>query len=260
MCFAAAAAPAAAGLIAGGSGSAVLLGGTGAGLGLGGTAAASAAGQAALYTAIGAPTGWATAATAAAAGQAALYSAIGYEAPATFLGLTNAQWAAQSLASQTLGAGVQFLGQRGAAQSAALQARYQAELSRRNIAIADFLARDAIGRGEAARKKNALLVKSRTGYAKADFAARGVSLEPDETAGDYLADIGEAGLRDDLIIQENAEREALGFKTQALNFQSQADLYDTRSSIDPLTGVGTVLAGASAITNRFATFRQRGIL
>jgi hypothetical protein len=85
---------------------------------------------------------------------------------------------------------------------------------------------------------------------------------------------------DALTVRNNAEREALGFRTQAGNFRSEADLADMRaaqptiisaapyssalsqstrlsSRATSFAGVGTLLGNASDLITRFGSRRTR---
>ncbi len=102
-------------------------------------------------------------------------------------------------------------------------ADFQAAVARNNAIIAERAAVDAQARGEvraaeAAQASRRLLARQRTAQ-----AAAGQQVDVG-SALDLNIEEAEAGTLDQLTIRSNAEREALGFRTQGMNFQSQATL------------------------------------
>jgi len=74
------------------------------------------------------------------------------------------------------------------------------------------------------------------------------------TAQEVTEDTAAFGELDALTIRNNAEREALGFRTQGMNFQASGELAQLRA-FQPDTTSGTILTGSSALLDRFTRLR-----
>ena len=156
-----------------------------------------------------------------------------------------------------------FVSQRQAAlaqgRAGAQAANYQAAIARRNQEIANRAAEDAVARGEAAVGRKAL--QTRQFIARQRVAQAGLGQTVDVgSALDLTADTAAFGKLDELTIRSNAEREALGFRTQGLNFGASAELADLRAQSALLEGqaaatrAGFELAGTLAGTARKVGF------
>jgi hypothetical protein len=137
------------------------------------------------------------------------------------------------------------------------QSGYQAAVARNNQRIAEQQAQDALRRGDIAedqqRQKTGLLI----GTQRARLAGQGTALDEGSPL-DIQGDTAAAGAQDALTIRSNAEREAWGYRAQAANYAAQARLAESRAG---WLGTGeSLLAGAGSVADRWARFRQQGLL
>ncbi len=113
-------------------------------------------------------------------------------------------------------------------QAAAQAAGYQASIARRNQIIANRAAEDALARGEAAKGRKELQTRQFISRQRTAQAGQGQKVDVG-SALELVQDTAQFGKLDALQIRANAEREALGFRTQGLNFGSSAELMDLRA-------------------------------
>ena len=90
-----------------------------------------------------------------------------------------------------------------------------------NKKIAEAQAEDAIFRGEKEAARLRRRTKKLIGSQRVALAAQGIDIESG-SAADILEDTAASSAVDELTIRNNAAREALGFKSQALGFGAQA--------------------------------------
>lgn len=145
------------------------------------------------------------------------------------------------------------------AKATKAQTKFQQGVARNNQIIANQKADDARRRGQEEEQRREQLTRSEIGANRARAAARGVVVDE----GSNLAiseDIARAGKQDALTIRNNAEREALGFEAQAVEFQSEASLRgleaeDARRSA--LFGAGSsLLTGATSVASKWHAFKR----
>lgn len=163
-----------------------------------------------------------------------------------------------SLVASALGTIAQVQSQRAAAKAAKQRAEYEAAVARNNQIFANRLADDALARGKIAETEQRKRVKQLQAAQRVAAAGQGVVVD-EGSALDLTADTAALGELDALTIRNNAEREALGFRTQGINFQTSAALAQMRA-FQPSTTGATILGGISRVSSQFATFRQEGIL
>ena len=151
-----------------------------------------------------------------------------------------------SIGQTVLGA----FGQYTAGKAAKEAGEYNEAVAKNNAIIAGRSAADAIKRGkasEAAHRKKVGLVK---GKQRAAAAKSGVVLDQG-TSLDILLESAELGEFDALTIRANAEREAGGFRTKAMNFEATAGLAKARGQSAYRAGLigagGTILGGAAKL-------------
>ena len=159
---------------------------------------------------------------------------------------------AASGVSQVGGMFAQVGAQRAAADAAQQRANYEAAVARNNMILAERAAVDAEQRGKIAAKQQRLKTSQLIGQQRTGFAAHGVLVD-EGSAGDVTEDTAAFGKLDELTITHNAEREALGFRTQGMNFQASGELAQLRA-FQPDTTFGTILTGSSALLDRFVDF------
>ena len=102
-------------------------------------------------------------------------------------------------------------------------AEFQAAVARNNQILAERAAEDALARGQAEVAQEAERTKALVARQRVVQAGLGQTVDVG-SALDLNIDAIAAGKLADLTIRNNAEREALGFRTQGLNFQSEAIL------------------------------------
>ena len=170
--------------------------------------------------------------------------------------------AALSIASTVIGTGVSAFGQMQAGKAQAAQLNYQAAVGRNNAVLAQRAADDARLRGEEAARREASKTRQLAGRQRAVLAANGQLVDPG-SALDITTDTMEIGKLDELTIRSNAEREALGYEAQGMNFQAGSNLNSMGASNAQAAGVagafGTVLTGAGNVASKWYNFKKEGI-
>ncbi len=116
---------------------------------------------------------------------------------------------------------VGFIGDQRKAKAERDRATFNAKIADNNRIITERAAEDAILRGEADAAKQG--EKTRQFKARQKTAAAGQGLPVKDILALQL-DAGSAGREEGAIIRRNAEREALGFRTQGMNFAASAEL------------------------------------
>lgn len=168
--------------------------------------------------------------------------------------------ATAALAVAAVGAGVSAYGQYQAGQAAKDQASYQSAVARNNAILAERAAQDALARGELAERKQNIQTAQLLGRQKAVFAANGV--DPNlGSALDLTTDTAGFGKLDALTIRANAEREALNYRTQGMNFQGEAGLADARGRSAATAGMigagSTALTGAGSVASKWYDYSNK---
>ncbi len=125
-------------------------------------------------------------------------------------------------------------------------ANFQASVQRRNVIIAERKAVDAEQRGQTAKAKKALQTRQLIGRQRVAQAGQGQRVDFG-SALELVQDTAQIGKLDELQIKANAEREALGFRTQGLNFESSAALADLRAESAILEGEAGVRAAGFGV-------------
>jgi len=99
------------------------------------------------------------------------------------------------------------------------------------------------------------------GRQNAVLAGNGVLVGQD-TALDITTDTAEVGKYDALTIRSNAEREALGFLAQGVNFESQGNLArmsgDATARASNLAAIGSVVGAAGSVAGKWYDFNRTG--
>lgn len=104
----------------------------------------------------------------------------------------------------------------------------QAAVERNRATVAEYQAKDALERGAMERTQRQLQTKQLTGAQRARFAAAGLDLNEGSAAA-VLADTRFLGERDELIIQDNANKEAWMYRESARTGMSNADFIRRQS-------------------------------
>lgn len=135
---------------------------------------------------------------------------------------------------------------------------FQAAVARNNAILAGRLAERAIQQGAIDSKQARLRARRFASAQKVGFAGHGLVVDQD-TPLEFALNTAELGELDALTIQANAEREAVGFRTEGINFQSSATLASLRAEASQPNLLGTALTGTSSLLRDFAIFRFRSL-
>lgn len=163
-----------------------------------------------------------------------------------------------STASSILGTFSQAAAQKQQAQAQRAQAEYQAAVSRNNKIISDRAAADAIERGRIAEQEQRLATSRLRSRQRVVLAGIGQQVDVG-SALDITSDTAATGELDALTIRSNAEREALGFTTQGINFEAEAGLSDLRGRSAQSNAFGTIITGAGTVASKWFNFRKEGV-
>ena len=168
-----------------------------------------------------------------------------------------------SLALTAASGVMKFMGDRqaGAAQSNAL--RYQADVDRNNQIIQERLATDAIERGKEEERMHRIKIGQFKGQQINAFAKNGVTVDSG-TPLDVLSDTAMIGELEALTIRNNAEREAYGYRVNAMNYGASSQNNRTASSVARKSGnqgaFTSVLSTAGSVSDKWYTYKTAGAL
>ena len=157
------------------------------------------------------------------------------------------------------GSVLQAQGLKAQGEAAKQRGDYQAGVLRNNKALTDFAAADAINRGKIIVRRQQIATGQFIGRQRAALASAGIVVDQD-SAADLVLDTVRAGREAEIDIQKNAQRAALQFQVDSMNFEADAILAQltgeqqkraARLAILPtfLSTVGGTAAGGA----RFAT-------
>lgn len=139
-------------------------------------------------------------------------------------------------------------------QAAKEQAQYQRAVARNNEIIAERMAEDARVRGEEEARKTRLRSQQLASRQRVVLAQQGVAVD-EGSALDLIGDTIALGEAEALTVRSNAEREALGFITQAQGFKSEAGLYGLQagqaSSAAGLGVASSIATGAGSVASKW---------
>lgn len=112
-----------------------------------------------------------------------------------------------------------------------------------NAGIAEFQADDAIKRGTVAASRRRVQTRQVIGAQRAELAHQGVDInDVDSSAVDVQADAAYLGELDAVTIQNNAAREAWGYRVQAQDLTLRGRYAQQTGTMQ---GVQTILSGSS---------------
>lgn len=167
-----------------------------------------------------------------------------------------------SIGATIAGTAFQAVGAAQQAKATASQAKYQQKIAKNNQAIAEQKAVDAEKRGEAEVLRQRRRTLALAGRQKAIFAANGVDIGSD-TVDMTLQDTFNVGEADAMTIRENSKREALGYRSEGMNYQAEAGLAAKRSKTaerEALWGVGgSIFDGATDVASKWYSFDREGV-
>lgn len=165
------------------------------------------------------------------------------------------------IAMMVVSTAVTMMGQQQQADAAKKSAEYTAAVNRNNAQIAEWNAQDAEARGAIAERKQALETTQLMARQRAGLAANGVVIDSG-SALDITSDTAAFGRLDALTVRSNAQREALGFRTQGMNYNAEADLASYRGKAAGAAArtqmLGTALGGASQVATKWYGFNAAG--
>lgn len=146
-----------------------------------------------------------------------------------------------------------FSAERSAAKGAQAAGDAQASLLETNATLADNQATDALQRGHEASSNVFRQTRLLGGAQRSAFAAQGVDLGAGGSVNDVIEGDQALGALDRLTIENNAAREAWGFRTQAASSRSQAG-YARAAGSNAAQGyrrqsAGTLLGGAGELAD-----------
>ena len=157
-----------------------------------------------------------------------------------------------------LGTATTFAGQIQAGRQAQAEGRYRAAVAKNNSIIAMRKAEDARLRGELEAERQGKATAQLIGRQKAALAAGGVANVSEDSSGQLIRDTAAVGRLDALTIQSNAEREALGFEAQGVNFEADARLAalsgENARSSSYLKAGSTLLSGFGSVADKWYTY------
>jgi len=120
------------------------------------------------------------------------------------------------------------------------------KVSDQNAKMAEFQAEDAIARGEKTASRSDAATQKLIGAQRAALAAQGIFV--DSGSGlDAQVEAGRIGAEDAATIRINAFREALGFKSQAINSRFEGEIAKISGEQDSRN---TLLSGGLRATGR----------
>lgn len=168
---------------------------------------------------------------------------------------------AVSIAGSIIGAGLSAVGSMQQGQANAQAAKYQAQVAKNNKILADRKAQDAIDRGKVAEQRQRERTRQLKGRQRAILAANGVVVDQD-SALDITSETEAIGEMDALTIRQNAEREALGYRTEGMNFQASSDLYGAQASNEQSAGyigaAGSIFGGLTDVAAKWYSYDKQG--
>lgn len=170
--------------------------------------------------------------------------------------------AVAAVVSAVAGTAVSVMGQEQAADAARAQGNYQNAVARNNAILAGRAAADATARGEELARQQGIKGAQIIGAQRATLAGNGVVVDQG-SALDLTTDQAGQNKLDALTIKDNAAREALGFKTQGMNFQAGGDLALLRGTslgdAGDMGAIGAGLSGAGSVASKWYTFNNQGL-
>lgn len=170
-----------------------------------------------------------------------------------------------SLVATVAGAVFGAVGQVQQGRAAEDRAAHNAAVARNNAIIARQQAVDAEAIGGVKSAQEQLKARQLAGLQRASLAGQGVALDddPESSANQLIFDVFGQGRINAANQRTIAEREALGFRRQAANFEAQAGATiaegsNTASALN-LAATGTLLSGASSVASKWLDYKDQGV-
>lgn len=151
------------------------------------------------------------------------------------------------------GAITSAIGTLSSGMAASANANYQAQVARNNAQIAQQNADYARKAGQAQAQKESLKSAYRAGEIKAAQAANGIDVNTGTNVDVQVGD-REKGKLDTETVLHNADLQAYGYRTQAVNFEAEAGLQEAKAGqaqIGGFLGAAGGLLGNTSFTGLF---------
>ena len=147
-------------------------------------------------------------------------------------------------------------------KQAKAMANYQSQVASNNAKRAEYLAEDALKRGEEAEHQQRLKGRLLVGQMRAVLGSSGQVID-EGSAGDLVIDQAAVNELDALNVRSNYEREAYGYRAEAANFESEASLFQLEGSNAQrsanLAAAGTLLSTAGDVAGKWYGFSSDGV-
>lgn len=127
------------------------------------------------------------------------------------------------IATRAIGSAINTIGARRAARGVEREGEMERELFGRNASILEEQADDAIARGHEAAFRQRSKIRQTSGDQTAAFAGQGVDVGFG-SAGAVVTNDRRLGEFDEMMVRENAAREALGYRRQASIMRDRGNL------------------------------------
>tara|TARA_R110000824_G_scaffold69297_4_gene178631 strand:- start:2611 stop:3171 length:561 start_codon:yes stop_codon:yes gene_type:complete len=142
-------------------------------------------------------------------------------------------------------------------ESSQRQAIYSAQVLRQNAELEERTAREIREQADFAIQQRGLQTVADIGVGQAQAAGAGVVVNQDSIA-DAVSDAIRAGTLDKIMLNKNAQRQAMAAKIRATSFRDQASNTLTAGSNIASAGLssatGTLLATAGSVAGKWASF------
>lgn len=160
------------------------------------------------------------------------------------------------LAIAGVSAGLSAYGAYKSAKGQRKQLKYDAAVADGNAQYADSLAIDALQRGQVDEGTSRQATAQLKGTQRVSLAARNVDLD-EGSALNILADTDTMGNRDALLIRQNADREASGYRKDAADFRSGAsNARAQRRGVRPgLSAATSLLSNAGTVASSWDKYK-----
>lgn len=139
---------------------------------------------------------------------------------------------------------------------------YKAQVARNNAAIARRNAQFAVEAGGVGAQTNDLKTKNLIGSQTVAQASSGLDVNTG-SAVDLRQSARDLGHLDTMTILANATKKALGFKDQAANFESDAQLAmmgkDAAATAGDFGVASSLLGGATSFADKWSSYSQKGV-
>lgn len=167
-----------------------------------------------------------------------------------------------SMGTTALGSLTGAFGSMYSGESSAQMYQYQSGVAKINTQIAKQNADYSRRVGEVEAQQSGMKSRAQVGEAKVIQAASGLDVSTG-SAADVRSSQVEVGQHNQAIIRSNAAKRAYGHEVEALQSDAQSKVYEMAARKSRTGGqigaIGSILGGASSISNRWLQAKQTGI-